>query len=92
MIVSLIWLLIYAIALCLVVWVIFWVLRDFMGVSIPDKVEKGIWLIVFLIILAWLVTSLIGAGGPPFRLSGITGSALAAISFGPTAYLSRLLG
>jgi hypothetical protein len=78
MIVSLLWLLVYAIALCLVVYLVFWVIKEFVGVAIPDKIEKGIWLIVLLVIVIWLVSFLLGVGPAPqgFRMGLLAWPAL----------------
>lgn len=68
MIINLLWLLISVVVLCLVVYLIFWVVKSFIGIAIPDKVEKGIWLIVLLLILIWVISALTGVGPHPFRL------------------------
>jgi hypothetical protein len=77
MILNLLWLLISVIVLCLVVYLILWVVKSFVGVAIPDKVEKGIWLIVLLLILIWVISALTGVGPHPFRLLSIGSAVLA---------------
>jgi hypothetical protein len=67
MIINLLWLLISIIVLCLVVYLVLWVIKSFVEVPIPDKVEKGIWLIVLLIILIWVISAMTGIG--PIRLN-----------------------
>jgi hypothetical protein len=77
MIINLLWLLISVIVLCLVVYLILWVVKSFVGVAIPDKVEKGIWLIVLLLILIWVISALSGVGPHQFRLLSIMGPLVA---------------
>lgn len=66
MVINLLWLLVSIIVLCLVVYIIFWVVKSFVGIAIPDKIEKAIWLIVVLIILIWVISALMGVG--PIRI------------------------
>lgn len=67
--IQLLWLLVYAICLCGVVWLVLYGIREFIY-AIPAQLEKGIWFIVLLIIVIAVLTLL--AGGSvgnirPFR-------------------------
>ena len=60
--VSILWVLIAVVILCLVVYLAFWVLQQ-MGVPVPDIVVKAVWIIVLLIALIFLISALTGTGG-----------------------------
>ena len=62
MLVSIITLLIYVCILALVIYVVIWVLGE-IGVVLPPQVIKILWIIVALLVLLWLVSLVIGAGG-----------------------------
>lgn len=53
--------------LALIVYLILWVLRDVIGLPIPEKVVQILWVIVALIAILWLV-QLVTGGSPGFRL------------------------
>jgi len=69
MLTSVITFLIYVCILALVVYLIIWVLRDVIGLPIPEKVIQILWVIVALIVILWLVQMVLGGGG--FRLPAI---------------------
>lgn len=55
--------------LAIVIYVIIWVLRDVIGLPIPEKVIQLLWVIVALIAILWLVQMFAGGGGSgSFRL------------------------
>jgi hypothetical protein len=66
MLASVITFLIYVCVLALVIYLILWVLRDVIGLPIPEKVVQILWVIVALIVILWLVQLMLGGGG--FRL------------------------
>jgi hypothetical protein len=66
MLASVITFLIYVCVLALVIYLILWVLRDVLGLPIPEKVVQILWVIVALIVILWLVQLVLGGGG--FRL------------------------
>jgi hypothetical protein len=66
MLASVITFLIYVCILALVIYLIIWVLRDVVGLPIPEKVIQILWVIVALIVILWLVQMVLGGGG--FRL------------------------
>lgn len=85
--ISILYLLIGIIVLCLVVWLALYVLAMF--ITIPDIVTKAVWVIVLILILIG-VLSLIASGGGSlhgFRLGGITSTAVAADTSSATKYL-----
>ena len=59
--ISILWVLVYVVILCLVIYLAFWILRQ-MGVPIPDIAEKAVWIIVLLIALIFLISALTGTG------------------------------
>lgn len=67
MIASVITMLIYLCILALVVYLIIWVVRDIIGIPIPERVIQILWVIVALIAILMIVQALLG-GGPSFRL------------------------
>ena len=71
MLVSVIVFLIYLCLLALVIYLVIWIVRDVIGVPIPQKVIQILWVIVALIVILWLV-QLITAGGGSFRLPRIS--------------------
>ena len=58
--------LIYVCLLAIVIYLVIWVLRDVIGLPIPEKVVQILWVIVALIAILWLVQLVLGGGG--FRL------------------------
>ena len=95
MLASVITFLIYVCLLAIVIYLVIWVLRDIIGLPIPEKVVQLLWVIVALIAILFLVQMVMGGGsfrlGCPFRSGTIASGAFAAISASPTRYLSRLL-
>lgn len=69
MLASVITFLIYVCVLALVIYLIIWVLRDVLGLPIPEKVVQILWVIVALIVILWLVQMVLGGGG--FRLPAV---------------------
>jgi hypothetical protein len=63
MLASVITFLIYVCVLALVIYLILWVLRDVLGLPIPEKVVQILWVIVALIVILWLVQMVLGGGG-----------------------------
>jgi hypothetical protein len=63
MLASVITFLIYVCVLALVIYLILWVLRDVLGLPIPEKVIQILWVIVALIVILWLVQMVLGGGG-----------------------------
>lgn len=68
MLASVIMFLISVCILALVIYLIIWVLRDVIGLPIPEKVIQILWVIVALIVILWLVQLLTGGavGGMHF--------------------------
>jgi hypothetical protein len=67
--VSVLWFLIGLIILCGIIYLAIWVIESFV-IAIPEQVKKGVWVIVLLLALIFLITSLVGGGGmhmPAFR-------------------------
>ena len=62
MLASIITLLIYVCILALIIYLVIWVLRDVLGVPIPERVVQILWVIVALVVLLWLVNALAGGG------------------------------
>jgi len=71
--IQLLQLLIGIIIICGVIWFVFYVLRQVMGIPIPARLEQGVWLIVLILILIALLTMIaggsIGSGYQFFRHS-----------------------
>lgn len=59
-IIALLWLVIYVVLLCGVVYLIFYALEHVAEFKIDAKIKKGVWFIVFVLILIWLVATLLG--------------------------------
>lgn len=55
MITSIITFLIYICLLALVIYLVLWVLRDILGLPLPEKVVQILWVIVVLVAVLWLV-------------------------------------
>jgi len=69
MLASVITFLIYVCVLALVIYLVLWILRDVLGLPIPEKVVQILWVIVALIVILWLVQMVLGGGG--FRVPSI---------------------
>jgi hypothetical protein len=90
MAINVLWFLIGLIVLCGVVYLAIWVIESFV-MTIPDQIKKGVWVIVLLLALIFLITVLVGGGSHPFRWSGIPGGFLATHPFASARYLQRML-
>jgi hypothetical protein len=62
MLTTIITLLIYICVVALVFYLIIWVLRDVVGLPIPEKVIQILWVIFALIIILWVVQAFLGGG------------------------------
>lgn len=60
--INLLYLLIGVIIICGVIYFVFWVLRQVMGIAIPQRLEQAVWLIVLILVLIALLTMLAGGG------------------------------
>jgi hypothetical protein len=58
--IQLLWILIGVIIICAVIYFVFWVLRQVMGIAIPERVEQAVWLIVLILVIIALLTMLAG--------------------------------
>lgn len=67
MLASVITFLIYVCLLAIVIYLIIWVLRDVLGLPLPEKVVQLLWVIVALIAILYLVQLVVG-GGNSLRL------------------------
>ena len=65
MLASVITFLIYICLLAIVIYLVIWVLRDIIGLPIPERVIQILWVIVALIAVLWLVQMVLGGGGVP---------------------------
>jgi len=61
--------LIYICILAIVIYLVIWVLRDVVGLPIPERVIQLLWVIVALIAILMLVQMVLGGGG--FHLPAI---------------------
>jgi len=84
--VSVLWFLIGLIILAGVIWLAIWVIESFIY-PIPEQVKKGVWVIVLLLALIFLIGAL--TGHVPFRFgkAGIPSGVFAAISTKTIRYL-----
>lgn len=69
MLASVITFLIYLCLLAIVIYLIVWVVRDVIGLPIPDKVIQLLWVIVALIAILMIVNMVTAGGG--FRLPAL---------------------
>jgi hypothetical protein len=60
--INVLWFLIGLIILCGVIWLVIWVVEQFI-MPIPDQIKKGVWVIVLLLALIALIGALVGGGG-----------------------------
>lgn len=70
MLTAIITLLIYVCVVALVIYLVIWVLRDVVGIVLPERVIKILWVIFALVILLYLVQMLLGGGAlhlPSFK-------------------------
>ena len=63
MLTSIITLLIYVCVVALVFYLVIWILRDVVGLPIPDKVIQILWVIFALIVILWIVQAFFAGGG-----------------------------
>jgi hypothetical protein len=64
--INVLWFLIGLIILCGIVYLAIWVIESFI-MPIPEQIKKGVWVIVLLLALIFLITVLVGGGGNPFH-------------------------
>jgi peptidoglycan biosynthesis protein MviN/MurJ (putative lipid II flippase) len=64
--IGILWFLVGLILLAGVIYLAIWVIEQFI-MPIPEMIKKGVWVIVLLIALIYLITVLVG-GGHPIRL------------------------
>lgn len=64
MAIGLLWLLIYAIAFCGVVWLFIYGINQFVY-QMPARLVQGIWFIVLILVVIAALTLLAGGGGVP---------------------------
>jgi hypothetical protein len=89
--IQILWFLIGLIVLCGIVWLAIWVIEQFI-MPIPDQIKKGIWVIVLLLALIFLITVIAGGGSFPRIFHGAkSDTVLAALSVATGAYLYGLL-
>ena len=67
--IQVLWFLIGLIVLCGVVYLVIWVIENFVR-PIPEKIKQGIWVIVLLLALIALLTAVLGGGASGFPPSG----------------------
>lgn len=60
--ISILWFLIGLIILCGVIYLVIWVVEQFV-MPIPAKIKQGVWVIVLLLALIALIGALVGGGG-----------------------------
>ena len=58
--IQLLQLLIGVIVICGVIWFVFYVLDSVMGITIPDKIKQGIWLIILILVLIAILSMIAG--------------------------------
>lgn len=61
--IGVLWFLVGLIILCGIVYLAIWVVENFVH-PIPEKVKQGVWVIILLIALIYLITILVGGGAP----------------------------
>lgn len=59
--IAVLWFLIGLIILAGIVWVAIWVIEQFV-MAIPEIVKRGIWVVVLLLALIYLISILVGGG------------------------------
>lgn len=66
--INVLWFLIGLVILCGIVYLAIWVIEQFI-MAIPEKIKQGVWVIVLLLALIFLIGTLTGAGPriPSFR-------------------------
>ena len=67
--ISLLQLLIGVIVICGVIWFVFYVLGQVMGIAIPARLQQAVWLIVLILVLIALLSMIAGGSiGSGFHL------------------------
>jgi hypothetical protein len=61
--INLLWILIGVIVICAVIYFVFYVLRQVMAITIPERVEQAVWLIVLILVIISLLSLVAGGGG-----------------------------
>lgn len=69
--IAILWFLVGLIILAGIVYLAIWVIESFIH-PIPEMVKKGIWVVILLIALIYLITVVVG-GGTPFRFPTVRG-------------------
>ena len=64
--IGVLWFLVGLIVLAGVIYLAIWVIETFVT-AIPEMIKKGVWVIVLLLALIYLISILVG-GGPAFHL------------------------
>ncbi len=84
--ISILWLLIGVIIILGIIWLALYVIKMF--VPVPERIEQMVWIVILILILIAVLTLLAGGGGGfrGFRLSGVTGGPIAALSWSPARY------
>jgi hypothetical protein len=67
--IGVLWFLVGLILLAGVIYLAIWVIEQFI-MPIPEMIKKGVWVVVLLIALIYLITVLVG-GGHPIRFPGV---------------------
>ena len=63
--IGILWFLVGLIILAGIVYLAIWVIESFIH-PIPERVKQGVWVIILLIALIYLITILVGGGAPSF--------------------------
>jgi hypothetical protein len=90
--IQILWALIGFIVLCGVIWLALYIIQVMTGTPVPDRIQQGIWLIVLLLALIFLLTALVGGGVPWarwFHAAGESGATVAALSPGAADHSVR---
>jgi hypothetical protein len=67
--IGVLWFLVGLILLAGVIYLAIWVIEQFI-MPIPEMIKKGVWVVVLLIALIYLITVVVG-GGHPIRFPGV---------------------
>lgn len=70
MLASVIMMLIYLVLLAIVIYLIIWVVRDVIGLPIPERVVQLLWVIVALVAILFIVQAILG-GTAGFRVPAL---------------------
>lgn len=67
--ITILWLLVGIIVLCGAVYLVLYGLKTILGVSLPARLEQGVWFVVLLLVIISVLSVLAGGSGiAPFRL------------------------